>query len=47
MRNEIILHKMLKYSTKLMDYCAGNCTYETFAADTKLMEACAFNLRLV
>ncbi len=43
MRNEVILHKMLGYSTKLMDYCAG-CTYEIFAADTKLVEACVFNL---
>jgi len=43
MRNEVILRKMLGYSTKLMNYCAG-CTYETFAADTKLVEACVFNL---
>jgi len=43
MRNEVILHKMLGYSIKLMDYCDG-CTYETFAADMKLVEACVFNL---
>jgi len=29
-----------------MDYCGGY-TYETFVADTKLVEACVFNLRLV
>ncbi len=43
MRNEIILCKMLGYATKLTDYCSGY-TYETFAADTKLVEACVFNL---
>ncbi len=34
---------MLGYSTKLVDYCSGY-TYETFTADTKLVEACVFNL---
>lgn len=34
---------MLGYSKKLMDYCSGY-TYETFTADTKLVEACVFNL---
>lgn len=43
MRNEIIVQKMLGYSTKLMDYCSGY-TYDTFTADIKLVEACVFNL---
>lgn len=43
MRNEIIIQKMFRYTTKLMDYCSGY-TYERFAADTKLVEACVFNL---
>ena len=43
MRNEIIVEKLIAYSRKLMDYCAG-LSYEQFAADTKLVEACVFNL---
>jgi len=39
MKDEIIHYKMLGYSTKLMYFCAGR-TYEAFAADTKLAEAC-------
>lgn len=43
MRNEIIVSKLLAYSEKLLRYCAG-LDYEAFAADTKLVEACVFNL---
>lgn len=43
MRNEIIIQKMLVYSEKLIAYCNGY-SYETFQADTKLVEACMFNL---
>lgn len=43
MRNEIILQKMYRYTTKLVDYCSGY-TYNSFVEDTKLVEACVFNL---
>lgn len=43
MRNEVILQKLYAYSEKLLSYCRG-CTYESFSADTKLVEACVFNL---
>ena len=43
MRNEIIVQKMAGYAAKVIDYCKGY-TYESFAADTKLVEACVFNL---
>ena len=43
MRNEVILQKMYQYSVKLMDYCSGY-TYDSFCVDTKLVEACVFNL---
>lgn len=43
MRNEVVLQKMLSYTVKLMDYCAGY-TYESFTEDIKLVEACVFNL---
>ena len=43
MRNEIILQKMLLHVVKLIDYCTGY-TYDSFSADTKLAEACVFNL---
>lgn len=34
---------MIAYCEKLMRYCAGY-SYETFSKDTKLVEACVFNL---
>lgn len=37
------MQKMLGYAAKLMDYCSGY-SYNTFIADTKLVEACVFNL---
>lgn len=43
MRNSIILKKLHAYTLKLIDYCAG-CSYESFSADSKLVEACVFNL---
>ena len=43
MRNEVILQKLYSYSEKLMNYCQGY-TYGSFSEDTKLAEACVFNL---
>ncbi len=43
MRNEIIVGKLIAYISKLQSYCAG-LTYEEFKNDTKLVEACVFNL---
>ena len=43
MRSEIILRKLLGYTRKILGYCEG-CSYEAFAADSKLAEACVFNL---
>lgn len=34
---------MLTHVIKLINYCTG-CTYDSFSADTKLVEACVFNL---
>lgn len=43
MRNEIILQKLLGYAEKIIAYCDGY-TYDGFIKDTKLVEACVFNL---
>lgn len=43
MRNEIVVQKMAGYVAKVLDYCRGY-TYDSFAADIKLVEACVFNL---
>jgi len=43
MRNEIVIHKLLAYAEKLMRYCEG-LDYAGFSADSKLVEACVFNL---
>ena len=43
MRNEIIVSKLLGYAEKIINYCDGY-TYDSFVADTKLAEACVFNL---
>lgn len=43
MRNNIIVEKLLSYTEKLLDYCE-DLDYEQFSADTKLVEACVFNL---
>lgn len=43
MRNEIILQKLLGYTEKIMSYCDG-IDYAAFLSDSKLVEACVFNL---
>jgi len=43
MKNEIIVKKIIAYTDKLLDYCDG-LTSQQFFADTKLVEACVFNL---
>ncbi len=43
MRNEVIVRKMAAYIDKVLGYCEG-CDYGSFAADSKLVEACVFNL---
>lgn len=43
MRNNIIVEKLIAYTEKLLQYCDG-LDYEQFSADTKLVEACVFNL---
>lgn len=43
MRIDIILGKMLAYTTKVVNYC-GEYTYERFIADSVMVEACVFNL---
>lgn len=43
MRNEIILEKMTGYCKKILAYCA-ECDYDGFMSDTRLVEACVFNL---
>ena len=43
MRNDIIVKKLIAYSDKVMDYCAG-LDYDQFIADSKTLEACVFNL---
>ena len=43
MRNNIIVQKLIAYADKILGYCEG-FTYESFCADSKLVEACVFNL---
>lgn len=43
MRTDIILQKMLAYTTKVLDYCS-QYTYDLFIADSVMVEACVFNL---
>lgn len=43
MRNEIIINKLLAYTEKIIHYCEGY-DYDSFVADSKLVEACVFNL---
>lgn len=43
MRIDIILRKMLAYTTKVVNYCS-EYTYERFIADSVMVEACVFNL---
>ena len=43
MRNKVIAQKLLAYSEKVIGYCRG-MDYEQFSSDSKLVEACVFNL---
>lgn len=43
MKNEIVVQKLKGYTDKVLSYCEG-MTYEQFCADSKLVEACVFNL---
>ena len=43
MRNSVIVEKLIAYTDKILAYCEG-ANYESFAADSKLVEACVFNL---
>lgn len=43
MRNEIIIQKMYAYVIKILNYCDDH-DYSSFSADSKLVEACVFNL---
>ncbi len=43
MRNEVIVQKLQGYTEKILVYCES-VTYEEFCRDTKLVEACVFNL---
>lgn len=43
MRNDIIVGKFIGYTDKVLSYCEG-ISYEEFCKDSKLVEACVFNL---
>jgi uncharacterized protein with HEPN domain len=43
MRNDIIVEKLLAYTNKILAYCK-NVDEEAFTADSKLVDACVFNL---
>ena len=43
MRNSVIVEKLIAYTDKILAYCEG-ANYESFAADSKLVDACLFNL---
>lgn len=43
MRNEIIVSKLRGYAEKILSYCQ-DASFESFSADSKLVEACVFNL---
>ena len=43
MKNEMVIQKMAAYADKVLGYCA-DMNYEEFSADSKLVEACVFNL---
>lgn len=43
MRNNIIIEKLITYTEKILGYCDGS-NYATFSTDSKLVEACVFNL---
>ena len=43
MKHEIVVQKLIVYAGKIIGYCEG-VDYEQFSADSKLVEACVFNL---
>lgn len=43
MRNNIIIGKLIGYTEKIIGYCA-DVDYDAFCKDSKLVEACVFNL---
>ncbi len=43
MRNSVIVEKLIAYVEKILRYCE-NVPYEAFVLDSKLVEACVFNL---
>ncbi|HIR18095.1 MAG TPA: DUF86 domain-containing protein [Candidatus Caccocola faecigallinarum] len=43
MRNKTITEKIIRHADKILAYCHG-MSYEKFAADSMLTEACVFNL---
>ena len=43
MKNKLIVGKLINYSEKILRYCHG-VSYDTFSEDSKLAEACVFNL---
>lgn len=42
MRNEATVQKLIGYTDKITRYCAG-MDYDSFCANTQLVEACVFN----
>ena len=43
MRNDVIVEKLIAYTDKILSYCNG-LDYDSFSTDSKLVEACVFNL---
>ncbi len=43
MRNELVIQKLLVYTEKVLRYCDG-LGFDEFISDSKLVEACVFNL---
>lgn len=42
MRDKIVVDKMLRYATKVCEYCKG-VSYDGFRSDDMRIEACVFN----
>lgn len=43
MRNKVIVEKMIKYITKIINY-TSETNYDNFVSNSVLVEACVFNL---
>ena len=43
MRDKVIVEKMIRYATKVCEYCKG-ISYDEFQSNDMLIEACVFNL---